>query len=152
MVSEQKYFEDFNVGDAFESERYTLTREESLAFARSYDPQPFHLDDAAAEKSFFGRLVASGWQTAAISMRLIVGSGTFSGGIVGAGVEELRWTLPVAPGDTLRVRGEVIGRAASPGGKRRGIVRFRMETFNQDDTVVMTQITNCVAPMRPAQP
>jgi acyl dehydratase len=148
-VSERRWFEDFRVGDLFESERYTLTRDESVAFARMYDPQPFHLDDAAAEASFFGRLVASGWQTAAITMRLVVGSAGFEGGVVGAGVDELRWTAPVAPGDTLHVRGEVIATSPRPGGKRRGTVRYRMETLKDDGTVVMTQVTNCIVPMRP---
>jgi acyl dehydratase len=146
-MSAKRYFEDFNVGDVFESGSYSLTRDDSIGFARVYDPQAFHLDDAAGEQSFFGRLVASGWHTAAITMKLIVESGTFAGGIIGAGVDELRWTAPVAPGDTLRVRGEVIEKQARPG-KNRGIVRFRMETFNQDDTVVMTEYTNCIVPLR----
>ena len=143
------YFEDFNVGDIFETASYTLSREEVIEFARMYDPQPFHLDDAAAADSFFGRLVASGWQTAAITMKLIVESSAFEGGVIGAGVDELRWTAPVAPGDTLRVTGEVVEKLQRPGKKTRGIVRFRMETSNQEGTIVMTEFTNCVVDMRP---
>lgn len=143
----KRYFEEFDVGDRFDSEHFELSREEIIAFAKLYDPQPFHLDDAAATESFFGRLVASGWHTAAITMRLIVRSGMFDSGVIGAGVDELRWTLPVGPGDTLRVRGEVVDKKSLPG-KRRGFVRFRMETFNQDDVPVMTMFTNCLIPMR----
>jgi acyl dehydratase len=142
------YFEEFNEGDVFESESFTLSREEIIAFAKLYDPQPFHLDEAAAADGFFGRLVASGWQTAAVTMRLIVRSGAFEGGVVGAGVDELRWTVPVVPGDTLRVRGTVVEKKSLPG-KRRGFVRFRMETFNQENVPVMTMFTNCVVPLRP---
>lgn len=142
-------FQDYHVGDTFETQRFTLTRELALEFAQMYDPQPFHLDDAAAQESFFGKLVASGWQTAAITMRLIVQSGLFEGGVIGAGVEELRWTVPVVPGDTLMVRGEVVSTTPHPGGKPRGTVRFRMETINAEGTVVMTQFTNCVVPLRP---
>jgi len=144
----RRYFEDFGEGDTFESETFTLSREEIIAFAKLYDPQPFHIEDAAAAESFFGRLVASGWQTAAVTMRLIVRSGAFEGGVVGAGVDELRWSVPVGPGDTLRVRGEVVEKKSLPG-KRRGFVRFRMETFNQENVPVMTMFTNCIVPMRP---
>jgi acyl dehydratase len=140
--------EEYAVGDVFETGRYTIEREEALAFARSYDPQPFHLDDDAAAASFFGRLVISGWQTAAITMRLIVDSGLFEGGVVGAGVDELRWTVPVAPGDTLFVRSEVIEVRPHPGGKPRGYVRFRNETLRDDGTVVMTQLTTTIVPRR----
>lgn len=144
-----RYFQDFHVGDILETERYTLTMEESLAFARMYDPQPFHLDENAAANSFFGRLVVSGWQTAAITMRLIVSSGSFDGGVVGAGVDEIRWTAPVAPGDTLYVRSEVIETRPHPGGKPHGYVRFRIQTHRDDHTMVMTQLTTTVVPLRP---
>jgi acyl dehydratase len=146
-MNARRYFEDFNIGDVLETASYTLTREDSIAFAQVYDPQAFHLDDEAAEQSFFGRLVASGWQTAAITMKLIVESGSFAGGVVGAGVDELRWTAPVAPGDTLRVRSEVVEMQVRPG-KKRGTIRFRTETINQDDTVVMTEFTNTIVPLR----
>jgi len=145
----KRYYEDFDIGDVRETARYRVTEEEALAFARAYDPQSFHLDAKAAESSFFGKLVISGWLTAAIAMRLIVDarSGEDSP-IIGSGIDELRWTFPVVPGDELRVRSEVIEKAPWPGGKPRGVVRFRNETINQDDVVVMTYIANGIAPMR----
>ncbi len=145
----KRYYEDFDIGDVRETARYRVTEEEALAFARAYDPQSFHLDAKAAESSFFGKLVISGWLTAAIAMRLIVDarSGEDSP-IIGSGIDELRWTFPVVPGDELRVRSEVIEKAPWPGGKPRGVVRFRNETMNQDDVVVMTYIANGIAPMR----
>jgi acyl dehydratase len=150
MSSADRYYEDFVIGDGFVSSPYRLCKEESLAFARAYDPQPFHLDAKAAESSFFGKLVSSGWQTAAITMRLMVDHGVLrTTGVIGTGIDDLRWTAPVVPGDELRVRGEIIEKTPWPGRKRRGIVRFRIETINQDDVVVMTQIANCIVPMRP---
>lgn len=149
MTATARYFDDFNLGDSFESAAYTISLDECLAFARNYDPQPFHLDPEAAKASFFGKLVCSGWQTTAITMRLLVDSYILRGtGIIGTGIDELRWTAPVAPGDTLRVRGQVVEKRAWPGGKPRGIVRLRMETRNQDDVVVMTQFANCIVPKR----
>ncbi|HTX57606.1 MAG TPA: MaoC family dehydratase [Candidatus Acidoferrales bacterium] len=149
MTAPARYFEDFAVGDAFETGRYRISLEESLAFARAYDPQPFHLDEEAAAASFFRRLVCSGWQTAAITMRLMVEGGIMgSNGLIGAGVDELRWTVPVAPGDELHVHGEVVQTTPWPGGKPRGLIRFRNETINQDDVVVMTHFANCLVPRR----
>lgn len=145
----QQYYEDFAVGDTSETGRYRITTEEALAFATAYDPQSFHLDAAAAESSFFKRLVISGWQTAAITMRLLVDRRKAEGGeLIGMGVDELRWTAPVAPGDELHVRSEVIDMKPWPGGKPRGIIRFRNETINQDDLVVMTHIANAIVPKR----
>jgi acyl dehydratase len=149
MTATGRFFEDFNVGDGFESETYTIDREASLAFAKAYDPQPFHLDEEAAAASLFGKLVCSGWQTTAITMRLLVDSLVLGGtGIIGTGIDELRWTAPVAPGDTLRLRAELVEKRAWPGNKPRGILRFRFETVNQDDIVVMTQCANCIVPKR----
>lgn len=143
------FFEDFAIGDVGETGRYRVSMDEALAFAQAYDPQSFHLDAAAAEKSFFKRLVISGWQTAAITMRLLVDVRKAEGGeMIGMGVDELRWTAPVAPGDELHVRSEVIDVKAWPGGKPRGIVRFRNETINQEGLVVMTHIANAIFPKR----
>ncbi len=140
-----RYFEDFAVGETFETAAHTISLDESVAFARAYDPQPFHLDAEAAQASFFKRLVSSGWQTAAVTMRLVVESGVLrTTGIVGTGIDDLRWLAPVVPGDTLRVRGEVIDRQPWPGNKRRGTLRVRLLTRNQDDLVVMSQIANLV--------
>ena len=150
MSSPKQFYEDFEIGDVRETGRYRITQEEGLAFARAYDPQPFHLDAKAAESSFFRKLVISGWQTAAISMRLLVDARSAEDSpLVGSGVDELRWTFPVAPGDELHVRSEVIEKAPWPGGKPRGLVRFRNETLNQDDVVVLTYIANTIVPKRP---
>lgn len=145
----KRYYEDFAVGDVSETGRYKITTQEALAFAAAYDPQYFHLDAAAAETSFFKRLVISGWQTAAITMRLLVDVRKAEGGeMIGKGVDELRWTAPVAPGDELHVRSEVVEMQPWPGGKPRGIVRFRNETINQNDVVVMTHIANAIVPKK----
>ena len=115
-MSSKLFYEDFAVGQRSETGRYRITSEEALAFATAYDPQAFHLDAAAAEASFFKRLVISGWQTAAITMRLLVDVRKAEGGVlVGMGVDELRWTAPVAPGDELHVRSEVVEMKAWPG-------------------------------------
>jgi len=142
-----RYLDDFTVGDSFESAGYTIGLEESLAFARSYDPQPFHLDAEAAQRSVFRGLTCSGWQTAAITMRLTVQAGMLEEtGIVGTGIDDLRWLAPVKPGDTLHVRGEVIEKLR-PANGRRGTLRVRLHTFNQDGTIVMSQIANVALPI-----
>lgn len=146
-----RYFEEFIVGDAFETVAFPLSEDESRAFADRYDPQPFHLDAEAARTSVFRELVASGWQTAAITMRLVVDSGVLrQTGIIGTGIDDLRWLAPVKPGDSLRVRGEIIDKLPWPGSKGRGTLRVRLHTVNQDDVVVMSQIANLIVPMRPA--
>ena len=149
MSEAKRFFEDYHVGDTLETARYRVDPEKALAFAREYDPQPFHLDRATAEASFFKQLVISGWQTAAITMRLLVDArGNGDAPLVGMGIDELRWTAPVLPGDELRVRSEVIETEPWPGGKPRGIVRFRNETINQDDVVVLTHVANTIVPLR----
>jgi acyl dehydratase len=145
-----RYFEDFSVGERFETASATISRDEAIAFARSYDPQPFHLDDRAAQSSVFGKLVVSGWQTAAIAMRLIVQSRVLEAtGIVGTGVDDLRWLAPVVPGDTLRVRGEIVGLTPLTGGRRRGTMRVLTQAVNQNDAIVYSAIATLVLPMRP---
>ncbi len=138
---------EFAPGETFETAAYTIAGDESIAFAREYDPQPFHLDRAAAEKSLFRELVVSGWQTAAITMRLVVDSGVLAEtGIVGTGIDDLRWLAPVKPGDTLTVRGETLALDPWPGNRRRATLRVKLATFNQDGVAVMTQIANLVVP------
>jgi acyl dehydratase len=145
-----RYLNDFSVGDAFESAQYTVTEEEALAFARSYDPQPFHLYAGEAARSFFHELVISGWQTTAITMRLVVDTGVLrETGVIGTGIDDLRWLAPVKPGDTLRVRGEVIGAAPWPGSDKRGTLRVKLQTLNQRGEVVLSQIANLILPVRP---
>lgn len=145
-----RYLNDYAIGDAFKSAEYTISQEEALAFARSFDPQPFHLYAGEAARSFFHELVISGWHTAAITMRLVVDSGVLRDtGVIGTGIDDLRWLAPVKPGDTLHVRGEVIGAAPWPGDGRRGTLRVKLQTVNQSATVVMSQIANLVLPVRP---
>ncbi|HVA32736.1 MAG TPA: MaoC family dehydratase [Candidatus Baltobacteraceae bacterium] len=145
-----RYLNDFTVGDCFESGSYQITYEEALEFARLYDPQPFHLYTGEAARSIFGELVISGWHTAAVTMRLVVDTGVLrETGVIGTGIDDLRWLAPVKPGDTLRVRGEIVGLAPWPGKPHRGTLRVKMQTVNQDDVVVLSQIANLVLPVRP---
>ncbi len=149
----KRYLEDFDIGDPFETGEYAISREESLAFSRAYDPQAFHLDPDDAARSIFGELTCSGWLTAAITMRLIVDSNVMAAiGIIGSGIDELRWTAPVKPGDRLRVRGEVIEKLVSTRRAGRGTLRVRLLTLNQHDVAVMSQIANLIVPVAPAQP
>jgi acyl dehydratase len=144
------YFEDFYVGQTFHSiGNAKVSAEEIKEFGQKYDPQPFHLDEAAGEGSFFKGLAASGWLTAAIVMRLRVQSIEVSGGMIGAGVEEMRWTEPVRPGDTLRTEIEVVGVRHSTSRKAYGIVRTRTLAYNQRNEVVMRSTVNFLAPVKP---
>ena len=125
------FLEDLSVGQVFRSEPRVVTREEMIAFARDNDPQDFHLDAEAGAASLFGGLVASGWQTAALSMRLLVeGPAPVAGGLVGVGAE-ISWMKPVRPGDSIRIEGEVTDIKRSRSRPDRGIVSFRLTTYNQ---------------------
>jgi acyl dehydratase len=149
-MPKELYFEDFYVGQKFESiGSYKVTAAEIKEFGQKYDPQPFHLDEAAGEGSFFKGLAASGWLTAAIVMRLRVQSITVSGGMIGAGVEEMRWTTPVRPNDTLRSEIEVLGVRHSQSRTDYGIVRTRSIAYNQRNEIVMRATVNFLAPVRP---
>ena len=144
------YFEDFHLGQKFHSAgSYKVTAEEIKEFGQKYDPQPFHLDEAAGEGSFFKGLAASGWLTAAIVMRLRVESIKVFGGMIGAGVEEMRWTEPVRPNDTLRTEIEVVNIRKSSSRKDYGIVRTTTNAFNQRNEVVLRSTVNFLAPVRP---
>ena len=148
-MAAELYFEDFYPGRKFNSARsYKVTAEEIKEFAEQYDPQPFHLDEAAGESSFFKGLAASGWLTAAIVMRLRVESIRVFGGMIGAGVEEMRWLQPVRPGDQLRTESETMSVRHSQSRPAFGIVRSRTTVFNQRDEVVMRSIVNFLAPLR----
>ena len=151
-VPTELYYEDLRPGMRFPSERsYRVTAEEIKEFAERYDPQPMHLDEAAGESSFFKGLAASGWLTAAIVMRLRVESLHIAGGIIGAGVEEMRWTRPVRPGDALRTEAEILNVRPSQSRPTFGVVKSRTTVFNQRDEVVMRTVVNFLAPFR-AQP
>ena len=150
-MSQELYFEDFHIGQIFHSVGAAkVTAEEIKEFGQKYDPQPFHLDEAAGEGSFFKGLAASGWLTAAIVMRLRVESLKVFGGMIGAGVEEMRWTLPVRPGDSIHTEIEVLGVRQSTSRKNYGIVRTRSVAFNQRNEVVLRATVNFLAPVRPA--
>jgi acyl dehydratase len=133
-----QYFEDLAVGQRFASGTLAVEAAAIKAFAAEYDPQPFHLDDAAARPSLFGGLAASGWHTAAMMMKLLV-AGEFSpaGGIIGAG-GELTWPAPVRPGDTLRVVAEILEVRSSRSRPGHGLVKVRVTTLNQRDETVQT--------------
>ena len=144
------YFEDFHVGDRFRSSEYTMTESEMIEFARQFDPQPFHIDPEAAKRSVFGGLIASGWHTAAIAMRLRTQSGIkVAGGMIGMGVDELRWPRPVRSGDTIHLETEVIETRPSLSQPDHGIVRVRETALNQSGEVVMTVVTALWVPRSP---
>jgi len=135
-----QYFEDMSVGDTHEFGTYEVTEDEIISFAEQYDPQPFHTDPDAAADSFFGSLVASGWHTAAITMRLLIDHRGDDVAALGAkGIDELRWHQPVFPGDELSVRTELIEK--TPEHPDRGEVRTLTETLNQDDEAVMSHVS-----------
>jgi acyl dehydratase len=151
-MSEEMYFEDFCAGQVFNSTRsYRITAREIKSFGEQYDPQPFHIDEAAGKNSFFSGLCASGWLTAAIVMRLRVESIKVAGGMIGAGVEEMRWTHPVRPGDDLRTQAEIVALRRSTTRPDFGVVRSRTIVFNQHNQIVMTSIVNWLAPLKEAQ-
>ena len=147
--SEPLYLEDLAVGKRFAGGEVTLDAEAMRAFAAAFDPQPFHLDDAAAQASLFGRLVASGWHTMALTMRLLVESGPrTSWGLIGLGADELHWPRPVVPGDVLRVESEVVSVQPSRSKPDRGTARLRVTTRNQRDEVVLSLFTTILVPRR----
>ena len=145
------YLEDFAVGQVFNSGRLQVDRDQIVAFARAFDPQPYHLDDEAARRSPFAGLAASGWHTAALTMRLLV-EGEFrpAGGILGVGFDELSWPRAVRPGDELHVRSEVLEVRPSKSRPDRGMIRVRNTTFNQNDEPVQVFTGNLLVPRRPA--
>ena len=150
-MAEERYLEDFAVGQTFQSGSITVNAAEIKAFASQFDPQPFHLDEKAAAATFFGGLVASGWHTAALTMRLIVDSEPkIAGGSIGAGAEELKWPRPVRPGDTLHAVSEVLDVRPSKSRPDQGIVKMRTQTLNQDDQPVMIFVANMLVPRRPS--
>ena len=135
------YFEDLVVGGAYEYEGRAISREEIVAFAREFDPQPFHVDEEAASRSVYGGLIASGWHTVALCMRMLVdGFVNESASLGSPGADEIRWLKPVRPGDTLHLRAECIETTSSRSRPTRGRVRFRYEVKNQRGEVVMTMI------------
>jgi acyl dehydratase len=144
-----EWFDDLKVGMRFTSEETTVSKEDVLRFAAEFDPQPFHLDEAAAKKTIFNGLAASGWHTAAIAMRLAVTARPFGPHpLLGAGVDELRWLKPVRPGDTLHLEGEVFELVPSRS-KPQGVVRIKWTAYNQNGEAVYTFNPIAIVPTRP---
>ncbi|WP_300379993.1 MaoC family dehydratase [Henriciella sp.] len=141
-----KYYEDMVVGTVTHSPRaYKVTREEVIDFASKYDPQPFHLDDEAAANTFFGRLSASGWHTAAMTMRLMVEGMQDkepTAGLGSPGIDELKWHKPVYPGDELRVETTLVSKRRMKSRPDMGLTKSQQKVFNQDDELVLSMIGN----------
>ena len=148
----KRYLEDFAVGQVFKTGRKRVDKDEIFVFAKEYDPQPFHLDEAAAQQSPFAGLAASGWHTAAMTMRLLV-DGEFkpAGGILGVGFDELSWPRAVRPGDELYVLSEVLEVRPSKSRPDRGMIRVRNTTYNQNDEAVQIFTGNLMVPRRPGE-
>jgi acyl dehydratase len=135
------YWEDFIVGWQYESPTRTLSAQQITAFAREYDPQAYHTDEEAAKSTPFGGLIASGWQTCAVGMRLMCDGYLLETSCIGSpGLDELRWFKPVRPGDALRLRTTVVEQAPSAKNPARGTVKFRWEILNQSDDVVCLMV------------
>ena len=151
IVARAMYFDDFKVGDRFESASMTITQELILEYARFYDPQPFHTDPDAARASIYGGLIASGLQTIGLTFKLFFETGVLSACSLGSpGLDEIRWTAPVRPGDTLRVAAEVLETRPSTSKPDRGIVRIRYTALNQRGETVATLIGNQLCRRQPA--
>jgi acyl dehydratase len=146
-----QYLEDFAVGQTFGSGRLRIDEARIKVFATEFDPQPFHTDEEMARATPFRGLAASGWHTAALTMRLLVESELKpAGGIIGAGLEELRWPRPVRPGDELHLHGEILEVRPSRSRPRLGVVRVRTTTLNQNDEPVQIFIGSVIVPRRPS--
>jgi acyl dehydratase len=140
-----RYLEDFAVGQTFSSGRLRIDKERIFAFAAEFDPQPFHLDEAAARHSIFDGLCASGWHTLAVTMRLLLESELKpAGGIIGAGLDECRWPRPVRPDDELRVECQVLEVRPSKSRSEQGLIKLRTTTLNQDGEAVLVYVANLV--------
>ena len=142
------YFDDLKAGDKFQSETFAVPAKEIIEFAEKFDPQKFHLNAKSAERSIFRGLVASGWHTAAITMRLFVKTLNFAEGAIGLGVDELRWPHAVRPGDVLRVETEILETRLSQSRPKVGVIRLRNVTLNQKDEVVQTMSASALVPRR----
>ncbi len=147
-----QYFEDLSIGTPARFGAYRVTREEVVAFAEKYDPQPFHLSDEAAAQTHFGRLSASGWHTCAMVMSMLVENlkNNRQAGLGSPGVDELRWLKPVYPGDTLSCESEVIEKRVSQSRPEMGIFKSRLTVYNQDGVAVMSMVSNGLIATRPA--
>jgi acyl dehydratase len=144
------YLEDFAVGQTYGSGRLRVDEARMKAFAAEFDPQPFHLDHKAAHGTIFGGLAASGWHTAAMTMRLLTeGELKPAGGIIGLGFDEFRWPKPVRAGDELRVESEILEVRPSKSRPDQGLVKVRTTTLNQNNEPVQVTVGNLLVPRRP---
>ena len=145
-----RYLEDFEPGQKFGSGRLLVEAARIKSFAAEFDPQPFHVDEDRARETFFKGLAASGWHTAAMTMRLLVEGGLEpAGGIIGIGFDEMRWPRPVRPGDELRVETEVLEVRASKSRPDQGLIKVRTTTLNQNGEPVQVLVGNLIVPRRP---
>lgn len=151
-----RYFEDLEVGATYEVGGYALTKAEIVAFAEQFDPQPFHLDEAAAEESVFGELVASGLHTLCLSVRMFVTEFVLPedglANLGGLGLDDLRWHRPVTPGDTLALRIEVADKTPSESRDDRGYIEFDRRVHNHDDEEVLSFVSHNIVRRRPDAP
>lgn len=144
------YYEDFAIGEEINAGSHTLTQESAIGFAKEYDPQYYHIDPEAAKNGPYGRLIASGWQTAAISMRLKASSrlAEVAGGLLGMGLEELKWPRPVFPEDSLTLIITILEKRPSRSKPTHGIIKYRMDTYNQKHEKVMEALTAVWVPLK----
>ncbi len=145
------YYEDLTAGQVFMSRAETIGRERIVSFAQEFDPQPQHLDEELARGSMFGELVASGWHTAALTMRLQLEAlqDRFPSGSMGAQIDKLAWLRPVRPGDVLHVKAEIMELRPSRSRPDRGLVTVQTTTLNQRDEAVQVMTATILAPRRP---
>jgi acyl dehydratase len=146
----ENYMDDLKVGQKFTSGPLDVTADDIMAYAKKYDPQDFHTDPARAKNTVFGELIASGWHTASLTMRLIIeASPPMKGGMIGRSVERMSWLKPVKPGDKLFFEGEILDLRASNSNPERGIMRVKNTTFNQNHEPVLEMETVVFVPRRP---
>src|SRR5437763_7367880 len=148
LMTKERYFDDLKVGDQFKSEPLEVTERQVVEFAHKFDPQMFHLTRKSAERTVFKGLIASGWHTAAMTMRLFVQTLNFTEGAIGLGVDELRWPNPVRPGDSLRVETEILELRPSRSKPDYGIIRLLNATTNQRGEIVQTMTASAMVPRR----
>ncbi|MBI2736715.1 MAG: MaoC family dehydratase [Rhodospirillales bacterium] len=145
----ENYLEDYKVGQTFGSGTVRVEADRMTSFAAEFDPQPFHLSDQGAKNTIFRALAASGWHTAAITMRLLVDSDLKpAGGVVGMGFDELRWPRPVRPGDELHVHSEILDVKPSKSHPDQGIIKVRTTTMNQAGDAVQIAVPNLLVRRR----
>src|SRR5438034_4539681 len=144
----ERYFEDLKVGDRFKSEPLEVTEKQLIEFARKFDPQTFHLNRKSAKRTIFKGLIASGWHTAAMTMRLFVHTLNFAEGAIGLGVDKLRWPNVVRPGDVLTVETKIVHLRPSRSRPKYGIIRVRKVTTNQRGEVVQTMLGSALVRRR----